>query len=97
MTDAEILARARSDPDAQPLSAAELRQLRRPSPVDVKALRRELGLSQRQFASQFGFSVRTLQEWEQGRRKPLGPARILLSAIARDPDALRCGGKPTRR
>ena len=52
---------------------------------DVRALRRKLGLSQAQFASKFGFSLRTLQEWEQGRALPDRPARILLRVIEKSP------------
>ncbi len=43
------------------------------------------GLSQAQFAKLIGVSVRTLQEWEQGRKKPSGPAEVLLRIVARDP------------
>jgi putative transcriptional regulator len=57
-----------------------------PSAPDVlRAIRRKLRLSQAQFAKRFGFSVRTLQEWEQGRALPDRPARILLRVIARSP------------
>lgn len=45
--------------------------------VDVQAVRRELGLSQAEFADAFGISVATLRNWEQGRRIPRGPARLL--------------------
>lgn len=46
-------------------------------------------LSQSQFAALMGVSVRTLQEWEQGRRKPSGAARTLLTVAARHPEILR--------
>ncbi len=49
--------------------------------VDVKALRQRLGLTQQEFAQRFSFSVRSVQNWEQGRRSPEGPARILLTVI----------------
>jgi putative transcriptional regulator len=55
---------------------------------DVAALRREYGLSQDQFAALLGISVRTLQNWEQGRRSPQGPAKILLRVAARHPEAV---------
>ena len=48
------------------------------APVDVKAVRRRLGKSQSEFARMIGVSVSTLQNWEQGRRRPEGPARALL-------------------
>ncbi len=56
-----------------------------PTAPDVRAIRRKLRLSQAQFAKRFGFSVRTIQEWEQGRALPDRPARILLRVIARSP------------
>lgn len=52
---------------------------------DVKAIRQKLGLSQAVFARRFGFSVRTVQQWEQGRAIPDRPARILLKVIERAP------------
>jgi len=56
--------------------------------TDVRAVRRRLGLSQSQFASKFGFQPATLKNWEQGRTRPDGPARVLLAVIARHPDAV---------
>ena len=56
--------------------------------VDVKAIREELRLTQRQFAALIGISVRTLQNWEQGRRKPDGPAKVLLMVAANNPQAV---------
>ena len=65
--------------------------------VDVKALRQRLGLTQREFAQRFSFSVRSVQNWEQGRRSPEGPARVLLTVIDREPQAvLRAIGQPAR-
>jgi putative transcriptional regulator len=55
---------------------------------DVVAIRERYGLSQDQFASLLGISVRTLQNWEQGRRRPRGPARVLLRVAAKHPDAI---------
>jgi putative transcriptional regulator len=55
----------------------------------VSAIREGTGLSQSQFARLLGVSVRTLQEWEQGRRAPSGAARTLLLIAARNPRALR--------
>jgi putative transcriptional regulator len=54
----------------------------------VKQVREETGLSQARFAQLLGVSVRTLQEWEQGRRSPSGAARTLLLMAARNPKAL---------
>lgn len=46
-------------------------------------------MSQDQFGAQFGISAATVRNWEQGRRQPEGPARVLLTIIAREPDAVR--------
>jgi len=54
---------------------------------DVKQVRHELHLSQAAFASLMGISMRTLQEWEQGRRKPQGPAICLLRIAHKHPEA----------
>ncbi len=59
------------------------------TPVEVKAIRRQLGLSQREFASLLGVSVDTVQNWEQNRRQPRGAARLLLLIARRYPDLLR--------
>lgn len=56
--------------------------------VDVKALRARLGISQEAFAGRYGLDVKTLQNWEQGRTEPEGPAAILLQLIDRDPDKI---------
>lgn len=55
---------------------------------DPKAIRERLGLSQSRFASIIGVSVRTLQNWEQGRREPEGPAKALLRVVDREPQAV---------
>jgi len=48
-----------------------------------------MGLSQTQFAARFGFSLDSIQNWEQGHRQPEGPARILLAVIAKNPKAVQ--------
>lgn len=55
---------------------------------DVATIRARYSLSQAKFAALMGISVRTLQNWEQGRRQPQGPARVLLQVAAEHPDAL---------
>ncbi len=59
-----------------------------PEQVDVKAVRKRLGLSQTAFAARFGVSIGTLRDWEQKRRRPEGPARVLLTVIDREPKAV---------
>jgi putative transcriptional regulator len=70
------------------------RGVRKPSRVfrysepDVKAIRERLGLTQERFAALIGVSGRTLQNWEQGRRQPEGPAKALLRVVEREPQAV---------
>jgi len=56
-----------------------------PQKVDVAAVRHRTGLSQTAFSRRIGVSAATLRNWEQGRRTPEGPARILLAMIERNP------------
>jgi putative transcriptional regulator len=56
-----------------------------PEEIDVYAIRRKTGLSQAAFSSRIGVSSGTLRNWEQGRRTPDGPARVLLSLLAHNP------------
>jgi len=62
----------------------------------VREIRESTGLSQERFAGLFHISVGTLRNWEQGRRRPDGPAAALLTAIKNDPEhvvaALNCAG-----
>ena len=55
---------------------------------EVKKLRNNYGLSQDKFATLMGISVSTLRNWEQGRRKPEGPAKVLLMVAAKHPEVL---------
>ena len=57
--------------------------------TDVAALRKKVGLSQAQFAKSIGVALGTLQGWEQGRRRPVGPARVLLALIEKRPSIVR--------
>ena len=59
-----------------------------PKPEQIRALRAHTGLSQSQFARMFGFNIDTLQQYEQGRRVPSGPASTLLRIIEREPEAV---------
>lgn len=80
MTDGDIARQIAANPDAAPDRTPE---------IDVRAIRRAAGMTQAQFAAAFEFSLRTLQEWERGAKKPSGPARTLLRAIKADPEGLR--------
>lgn len=55
---------------------------------NIKELRSTYDLSQDQFAAMLGISIGTLRNWEQGRRTPNGPAKVLLRVAARHPDAI---------
>jgi putative transcriptional regulator len=55
---------------------------------DVSRVRTQLGLSQQKFAQLLGISEKTLENWEQGRRRPTGPARVLLRVAMRHPSSL---------
>jgi putative transcriptional regulator len=87
MTDEEVIAAALSDPDAQPLSPEALAKMKRVS--RVKVLRQRLGMTQAEFAEAFHLPITTLRDWEQRRSTPDAPARALLLAIERDPEAMR--------
>jgi putative transcriptional regulator len=72
-----------------------LREAAKPSRVfkidpknDIVKVRGKLGLSQSKFADVLGISADTLQNWEQGRRQPTGPARVLLKIATRHPKVL---------
>lgn len=58
------------------------------SPLDVKNIRKKIGMSQNEFASAFGISVSTLRHWERGDRTPQGPALVLLNVVSKEPSAV---------
>ena len=57
-------------------------------PLDIKRIRQHVNASQSEFAHMIGVSQKTLQNWEQGRRKPRGPARALLKVFDENPKAV---------
>ena len=57
--------------------------------VDIKKLRKSLGLTQDEFCARFGFEIGTLRHWEQQQRSPTGPARVLLMVIEQAPDVVQ--------
>jgi putative transcriptional regulator len=80
MTDADIARQIGVHADAAPDMAPH---------IDVRAIREAIGMTQVEFATAYEFSVRTVQEWERGAKRPSGPARTLLRAIKGDPEGLR--------
>ena len=68
--------------------ALSMRYIEIPEDVDVKAIRSRLGLSQAEFSRRYAVSQRSLQEWEQGRRRPDGAVRAYLTVIERNPKAV---------
>jgi putative transcriptional regulator len=58
------------------------------APLDIKAVRAQVGMTQAEFASTFGISLGTLRHWERGDRKPQGPALILLNVLAKEPEVV---------
>ena len=91
LSEKEIISAAKSDPDAKLLTRLQLKKFKRVTPpktIDVKAIREKLHVSQNEFASYFGVSVRTIQEWEQHRRTPTAIARNFLKVIEKAPKAV---------
>jgi putative transcriptional regulator len=76
------LGQARAYARGRPAPGTKVRKIRR---IDVAGIRGKTGLSQDAFAQRIGVSVGTLRNWEQGRRAPDGPARVLLALLERDP------------
>jgi len=84
LSNEEIERRASSDPDAKPLSKRELSEMEQVP--DVRAIREALELSQAQFAKRFRLSLKTVQDWEQGRFEPDQASRTLLRLIEKMPN-----------
>ena len=80
MTDTDLARQIAAHADAAPDMAPV---------IDVRAIREAIGMTQVEFAAAYEFSVRTVQEWERGAKRPSGPARTLLRAIKGDPEGLR--------
>jgi len=59
-----------------------------PQEVDVKAIRTRMNMTQTAFASRFGFSPSAVKDWEQKRRRPEAAARVLLTVIDKEPQAV---------
>lgn len=87
MTPSAIESAALADPDAHPLTPADLKRLKR-SPR-IKVIRRALGLTQEEFASRYRIPLGTLRDWEQGRATPDQPTQAYLTVIARSPEGVQ--------
>lgn len=83
MTPSAVEAAARADRDAQPLTAADLKRMKRTP--QAKIIRRALALTQEEFAVRYHIPLGTLRDWEQGRAQPDRPARAYLKVIACEP------------
>lgn len=93
LTEKQIIAAAKSDPDNPPLTKAQLKKFKRVNApkakeIDVKHIRMMLHVTQSEFAGYFGVSLRTVQEWEQHRRTPSTIARNFLKVIEKAPKAV---------
>jgi putative transcriptional regulator len=86
MTDEQIHAAALADPDAQPLTGEQVREMK-PVPR-VKLLRIRLRLTQEQFAKRYGIPATTLRDWEQGRSEPDQAVKSYIAAIDGDPEGV---------
>jgi putative transcriptional regulator len=84
MSEVEKHAAALGDPDAMPLTEADMDRMRRTPRARI--VRRALGLSQEAFADRYRIPIGTLRDWEQGRSEPDQAARAYLTVIARAPD-----------
>lgn len=90
LSDEEIAAQINANPDAAPdMSEWPLGRAVVSDPLDVKAIRTKLKMTQAQFAAAFDLNLAALRDWEQRRRAPRGPARTLLRIIDREPEAAR--------
>src|SRR6266581_1377313 len=82
MTAEAVERAARADRDAQPLSEADLKRMKRTP--RAKIIRRALELTQEEFSARYHIPLGTLRDWEQGRAEPDQPTRAYLTLIARD-------------
>jgi putative transcriptional regulator len=86
MSEEERHEAALSDPDCPPAAKTQLARARRvPS---VRALRKKLNMTQEEFAARFHLPLGTVRDWEQGAHRPDKAAQVLLTVIAKDPDAV---------
>jgi len=86
MSEEERHAAAVSDPDCPPATEEQLARARRMP--NVRALRQRMSLTQEEFAERFGLPLGTVRDWEQGAHRPDRAAQVLLTVIARNPEAV---------
>jgi putative transcriptional regulator len=84
MTPQAVEAAARADRDAQPLTPADLKRMKRTP--QAKIIRRALALTQEEFSVRYHIPLGTLRDWEQGRAEPDQPTQAYLKVIAREPE-----------
>ena len=87
MTPSAVERAALADPDARPLTPADLKRIRRTP--QIKVIRRALGLTQGEFAARYHIPLGTLRDWEQGRATPDQPTQAYLTVIARSPEGVQ--------
>jgi putative transcriptional regulator len=87
MTRSAIERAALADLDAQPLTSAQVKRMKRTP--QAKIIRRALGLTQQEFAKRFRIPLGTLRDWEQGRATPDQPTQAYLTVIARSPEGVQ--------
>lgn len=68
-----------------------------PDDINVRVIRKKIGMTQDEFARHFGVSKRTVRDWEQGRRVPTGAARAFLTVIRKEPEAVRRALSPRKQ
>ena len=87
MTPGAIERAALTDPDARPLTPADLRRMKRTP--QIRVIRRALGLTQEEFSTRYRIPLGTLRDWEQGRAIPDRPTQAYLTVIARSPEGVQ--------
>jgi putative transcriptional regulator len=87
MTPGAVERAALADPDALPLTAADLKRMKRAP--RIKMIRRALGLTQEEFSARYRIPLGTLRDWEQGRAIPDQPTQAYLTVIARSPEGVQ--------
>ncbi len=80
LTDAIAIAQGKADPATYRVHA--------PADIDVLKIRKNMGLTREEFAMRFGLQLGTVRDWEQHKRKPDGAARVLLTVIDKEPEAV---------